>query len=203
MKKLHVKVILGSTRQGRYGDKPASWIFGELGKLESITAELLDLRDYPLPFYDEPVSPMRLNGNYSTPQIKKWSEKIKEADAFIIIAPEYNHGYTAVLKNALDHLYPEWNFKPVGFISYGSVGGARVIEQLRQVAVELQMLPIKNAIHAPIDLYMQTMTLAPDAAPELFNKFLRDGARNHLELFIGELLHVAENTRGLRSADRA
>ena len=145
-KKLKVGVILGSTREGRFGEQPARWIVGETKKRAEFDAELLDLRDYPLPFFDEPSSPFMSGTNYKNPAIKKWAEKIKEKDAFILCSPEYNHGYSAVLKNALDYVYAEWNNKPVGFVSWGGVGGARAVEQLRLVAIELQMAPIRNAV---------------------------------------------------------
>jgi NAD(P)H-dependent FMN reductase len=110
--------------------------------------EVLDLKEYELPYFDAPMSPAYVqNGEYGSDAVKAWAKKIGEADAYIIIAPEYNHGYTAVLKNALDVVYGEWNNKAVGFVSYGSVGGGRVVEQLRQVAVELQMASTRNAVH--------------------------------------------------------
>jgi NAD(P)H-dependent FMN reductase len=193
-----IQVIIGSTRQGRYSEKPAEWILNELEQLEGVEAELVDLRDYPLPFYDEAVSPMKLNGRYSKSDVTRWSEKVKQADAFIIVSPEYNHGYTAVLKNAIDHLYPEWNHKPVGFVSYGSVGGARVIEQIRLVAIELQMFPIKNAIHIPLEVYMATMGLEGAPAREIFNKLLRQGARDFAGIFLNELVSLTQCTRELR-----
>ena len=102
--KIKLQVIIGSTRQNRYSDKPAHWLMDELKNYDPVEAELIDLRDYPLPFFDEPMSPMFVNGNYSNPEVKAWSEKIKAADAYVMITPEYNHGYTAVLKNAIDHL---------------------------------------------------------------------------------------------------
>ncbi len=148
MQNIKIKVILGSTRQDRFSDKPAGWILEKVKKLEGVEAELLDLRDYPMPFFDEPVSPSMSPG-YDHPVVKKWAAKIAEADAYIIVTPEYNHGYSAVLKNALDYVYREWNCKTVGFVSYGSVLGARAVEQLRQVAVELQMAPIRNSVHLP------------------------------------------------------
>ncbi len=143
-----VKIILGSTRQNRFSDKPGAWILAEMRKKEGIDAELLDLRDYPLPFFDEPMSPAMIkNGEYPNEVVRKWALKIREADAFIIVTPEYNHGTSGVLKNALDSVYAEWNNKPVGFVSYGGVGGARSVEQLRLIAVELQMAPVRNAVH--------------------------------------------------------
>lgn len=193
-----IQVIIGSTRQGRYSEKPAEWIFNELEQFEGVEAELVDLRDYPLPFYDEQVSPIKLNGRYSKPEVTRWSEKVKQADAFIIVTPEYNHGYTAVLKNAIDHLYPEWNHKPVGFVSYGSVGGARVIEQIRLVAIEMQMFPIKNAIHLPLEAYIATMGLDGAPAREVFNKILRQGTKDFAGIFLSELVNLTQHTQELR-----
>jgi len=145
---LNIKVIAGSTRQGRFSDRPGAWILAETKTQEGVNAELLDLRDYPLPFFDEPMSPaMVKDGEYPNAIARKWGDKIREADAFIVVTPEYNHGPSAILKNALDYIYAEWNNKPVGFVSYGGVSGARAVEQLRLVAIELQMAPIRNAVH--------------------------------------------------------
>jgi len=144
-----IKIIIGSTRQGRFGDKPANWVFEAAKKIDGVETELLDLRDYPMQFLSESALPSSLKGNYSDAVVQKWAEKIKEADAYIIVTPEYNHGYSPVLKNAMDHIYGEWNNKPVGFVSYGGVGGARSVEQLREVIIELQMAPIRNSINIP------------------------------------------------------
>jgi NAD(P)H-dependent FMN reductase len=100
---------------------------------------------------------MREGGVYANPVVTSWAAKISPADAFIVVAPEYNHGNSAVLKNAFDPLYPEWVRKPIGFVSYGNAGGARAVEQLRMVAVELQMWPIKNALHLPLEIYLAAM----------------------------------------------
>jgi len=148
MNKLKIKIILGSTRQNRFGDKPGAWILEQARKKEGVDVELLDLRNYSLPFFDDPMSPaMVKDGEYPNEIARKWALKIQEADAFIIVTPEYNHGTSGVLKNALDSIYTEWNNKPVGFVSYGGVGGARSVEQLRLVAIELQMAPIRNTVH--------------------------------------------------------
>lgn len=198
MAPLKIQIIIGSTRQGRFSDKPAYWAEGELKKYEGVVPEIVDLRDFPLPFFDSPVSPLWANGQYSDPAVTKWSEKIKEADAFVIIAPEYNHGYTAVLKNAIDHLYSEWNHKPVTFISFGGVGGARAVEQLRQVVIEMQMLPVKNAIHVPISAYFAAKDLQAPVDPEIFNQPLRNDYVDHVERAFGELVKIADGTRSLR-----
>lgn len=149
MDSLKIAVIIGSTRPARFGDKPAKWIAAEAKKLEGVEVELLDLVEYPMPFFEEPMGPSQLNKKYSNDVVKKWSAKIDAADAFIMVTPEYNHSTSGVLKNALDHLYPEWNNKPVGFVSYGGVGGARAIEHLRQIVIELQMAPISNSVNIP------------------------------------------------------
>src|SRR3990167_11212542 len=149
---LKVKVILGSTREGRFSDKPGTWILGGLQGKQDIAAEILDLRDYPMPLFNEVETPSYKTKPYTDPAVVKWTAKVAEADAFIIIAPEYNHGYPGVLKNALDYAYQEWNNNPVAFVSYGGALGARSVEQLREVAVELQMAPIRNAIHMPYDV---------------------------------------------------
>jgi NAD(P)H-dependent FMN reductase len=146
MEPFKIKVIIGSTRKGRFGEQPARWIYGEAVKRKELSVELLDLRDYPMPFFDEPVSPSMAKEPYKNAAVSRWSQKIRDADGFIIVTPEYNHGYPGVLKNALDYLYYEWNKKPVGFVSYGTVGGARSVEQLREVAVELQMVPLRYAV---------------------------------------------------------
>lgn len=135
---IKIKIILGSTRENRFSDKAGNWVLEQIKKHQDVEAEILDLRDYNLPFYDE----TKENDN-----VKKFIKKIEEADGFIIIAPEYNHGIPAVLKNALDWAYEEWNYKPVAFVGYGSAGAARSIEQLRLVAIELRMIPVRNAVH--------------------------------------------------------
>ena len=146
---LTIQVILGSVRQGRQGEKVARWAVAQAAGQEHMQIELLDLKDYPLPFYAEPMSPAFLKGNYSFDAAKQWVTKIAQADGYIVVTPEYNHGYPAVLKNALDYGYIEWNKKPIAFVSYAgsNVGGSRAVEQLRLVAIELQMAPIREGVH--------------------------------------------------------
>jgi NAD(P)H-dependent FMN reductase len=144
---LKLKIILGSTRPNRFSEQAGRWILEEAGKIDGISAEVLDLRDYAMPFFNEPVSPSYKQEPYKNEAVARFTAKIEEGDAFIIVTPEYNRGTSGVLKNALDWVYQEWNNKPVGFVAYGSVGGARAVEQLRTVAVELQMVPVRNAVH--------------------------------------------------------
>ncbi|CAN5599103.1 NAD(P)H-dependent oxidoreductase [soil metagenome] len=141
---VHVKAIMGSTRQGRIGETVARWFMSVAGPRNDLSIELIDLRDWPLPFFDESKPPS--SGHYAV-EAEGWANKIAGGEAFVIITPEYNLGYPGVLKNALDHLYTEWNGKPVAFVGYGSTSaGSRSVSQLRQVVVGLQMLPLSTEI---------------------------------------------------------
>jgi NAD(P)H-dependent FMN reductase len=161
-KPLNIKIILGSTRPGRFSEHPGRWILDIAKGVKGIEPELLDLRDYLMPFFNEPASPSYKDKPYKHEAVKRWTAKVAEADAYVVIAPEYNHGYTAVLKNALDYAYQEWNNKPIAFVTYGSAMGARTVEQLRQVAIELQMAPIRNAVHMPYDVIVSASNGTPD-----------------------------------------
>lgn len=196
---IRVKVILGSTRQQRFGDKPAAWMAEEARKHADVDVELLDLRDYQLPFFDSPAAPAWSKGVYADPAVQRWADRIADGDAFIMVTPEYNHGYSAVLKNAIDSIYPEWVNKAVGFVSYGNVGGARAIEQARLVAIELQMWPIKTAIHIPPAVYLAVRNEPLPPNPDLF-KPLRDGYLDHVERFFKELLWAAHALKNARAA---
>jgi NAD(P)H-dependent FMN reductase len=145
---VEIQIILGSTREGRFGETVARWFHGIAAERQDIGAELIDLRDWPLPFFNEARPPA--SGHHAA-QAQAWAGKVARADGYVIVTPEYNHGYPAVLKNALDHLYSEWNNKPVAFVGYGGpAGGSRAVQQLRQVVVELQMAPIRNDIVMPL-----------------------------------------------------
>ena len=201
---LKVQVIIGTTRQNRFSEKAAHWIFEEAKKKEGIEVELIDLRDYPLPFFDEPVSPSMLEmmkHKYANEVVRKWTQKVAEADGYIIVTGEYNHGYPAVLKNALDYVFKQWNKKAVGFVSYGSAGGARTVEQLRQVVIELQMIPIRNAIHIPTEVYMAVMNEKIPVNPNLF-KPLREGYTDRVEIFLNDLIWNTQTLKSAREEDK-
>lgn len=147
---LNLKIILGSTRPSRFSEKLVPWLRMEVEHHKKFSFEILDLRDFPMPFYDQPISPSMIkNSEYGNEIVRAWAAKIKEADAFLVVSPEYNHSVSAVIKNAFDSVYAEWNKKTIAFISYGSVGGARAVEHLRTIAVELQMAPIRAGVHIP------------------------------------------------------
>jgi NAD(P)H-dependent FMN reductase len=139
-----IGIILGSTRPNRNGEQVARWVYDIASRRSDAEYELVDLRDYPLPHLDEPLPPAM--GQYQNEHTKAWADKIASFDGFVIVTPEYNHGTSGVLKNAIDYLYAEWNNKAVGLVSYGAVGGARAAEHLRLVAGELQMADVRQQV---------------------------------------------------------
>lgn len=170
-----LKIILGSTRQGRLSEKLGAAFKVIADKHTNLRVEIVDLRDYNLPFFNDETAPM-MRTEIKDPVVQKWSDAIKEADAFIILVPEYNSGYPGVLKNALDSLYKEWNNKPVGFVGYsgGPTGGRSALTQLQQVTNTLKMKPVPTAITIPASytlLSAQGVSLTP-ALEEQFSRML-------------------------------
>ncbi|MFD7406013.1 NADPH-dependent FMN reductase [Streptomyces sp. NPDC059866] len=139
-----IGIILGSTRPGRNGEAVARWVLEIASQRTDAEFELIDLLDYKLPHLDELVPPSL--GQYSQPHTHAWAEKIGSLDGFIMVTPEYNHSTSAALKNAIDFLYTEWNNKAVGFVSYGSLSGARAVEHLRLIAAELQLADVRSQV---------------------------------------------------------
>ena len=192
-KPLRIKVIAGSTRAGRFSDQAAVWIAEEIKKQDGVVVEVLDLLDYPMPFFNEPVSPSYKQEPYKNEAVARFTLKIQEGDAFVLVTPEYNHGTSGVLKNALDWVYPEWNNKAVAFVSYGSVGGARAVEQLRLNAIELQMAPIRTSVHIPGEQYFPVI-MGGANAQELFASLAQKA-----EAMITQLLWWAGALKNARS----
>ena len=144
----NLKIIIASTRPGRKGPALADWIFETAKKYPEFSVELLDLAVINLPFLDEPNHPKLQK--YTKEHTKKWSETISAADAFIFVTPEYNFGYPAPLKNALDFLYNEWAYKPVAFVSYGGIaGGTRSMQAIKQVLTAMNLVPVLAAVNVP------------------------------------------------------
>ena len=143
-----ISVIVGSTREGRFSEKPATWILQHLKKRERVDARLLDLRDFPMPFFDQPATPaMPGRAAYKNEVVQRWTAAIAQSDGFVFVTPEYNYGPAAVLKNAIDWVYPEWKRKAACFVSYGGTGGVRSVQQLRETMIELQVAPIRSSVH--------------------------------------------------------
>jgi|SRR6185295_16376530 len=191
MSRPKLAIIIGSIRPNRFADHPARWIEGIARARGDFDIEVLDLKDYKLPLFAEAASPAA--GPAKGEAQQRWREKIASFDAYLIIAAEYNHGATPSLTNALDHAYLEWNKKPVAFVGYGGVGAARAIEHLRAIAVELQMAPVRNAVHILLPVFMAVLREGKQLAD--FD-FLNQNAKEMLD----QLLWWANALRAAREA---
>ncbi len=138
---IRIGILLGSTRPGRKGEAVAHWVYENAKKRTDAEFELVDIQDFHLPLLDEPVPPSL--GQYSKPHTKAWAQKVASFDAYVFVTGEYSHGIPAALKNAIDFVYAEWNNKAAGFVSYGSAGGVRAVEHLRQVMAEIQVADVR------------------------------------------------------------
>ncbi len=141
---LKIAIIVGSTRPGRVGESVARWVVDLAKKRNDAEFELVDIQEFNLPLLDEPIPPSM--GNYSKEHTKQWAAKIASFDAYVFVTPEYNHGISGALKNAIDFLFAEWNNKAAGFVGYGSAGGARAVEHLRLVMAEVQVATVRNQV---------------------------------------------------------
>ena len=143
---MNVQVILASTRPGRLGERVAKWVTTAAGQQPGFNAELVDLADYDLPHFDEAISPRFNPDRHPNPAARRWLGKVAAADGYIIVTPEYNHSVPGVLKDALDFL--DWQFakKPVAIVSYGTVGGARAAQQLKQMLIEVKAAVVPEAV---------------------------------------------------------
>ena len=141
---IRIGIIIGSTRPGRNGEAVAHWVHALADTRGDAQYELVDIQDFNLPLLDEPVPPAR--GQYSKEHTKRWAAKIASLDAFVFVTPEYNHGTSGALKNAIDFLFAEWNNKAAAFVSYGSAGGARAVEHLRLVMGELMVADVRQQV---------------------------------------------------------
>jgi len=140
-----IALVISTTRPGRLGASLTNWLAAIARKRADATFEVVDLRDYPLPFFEEEIPPAFKPSQHAVAQ--RWSAKMAEFDGYVFITAEYNHSVSGVLKNALDHLFTELRRKPATFLGYGAVGGARAVEHLRHILAELQVATIKPAVH--------------------------------------------------------
>ena len=152
MSKPKLAIVIGSIRPNRFAAHAAEWIERVAVESGMFDVQVVDLKDYPMPMFAEEMSPAYAPSKDEV--AGRWQKKMAEFDAYIFTAAEYNRGPTAVLKNALDYAYKEWANKPVAFVGYGGVGGARAVEQLRLNAIELQMAPIRTAVHILFPAYL-------------------------------------------------
>ena len=195
MTKPKIAVIIGSIRPNRQGDKPAKWIADHAAARGDADVEIVDLQDYPLPLFDAAASDFWM----PTPNeiAAKWQAKLNEFDGFIIVTAEYNRSITGALKNAIDWAYKPFIKKAVAFVGYGSVGGARAIEHLRNIMVELQAVPVRHAVHIG----------GSDFIPIMMGQKSWDDTKGNFDMFVPELLDNlvwwTNATRSARQADAA
>lgn len=189
---MKLNIIIASTRPGRVGPVIAEWFAGQVRDDLGFEVELVDLAEVGLPFLDEAGHPSEVR--YLHDHTRRWSASVAGADAFVLVMPEYNVGFTAPLKNALDFLYLEWHHKAVGFVSYGMTSaGLRAVEMLKPVLVSLKMVPVHDAVSVPLRQRLDaTGVLRPD-------RVMEEAAQDLLE----ELRLLTEVLAPLRASDPA
>jgi NAD(P)H-dependent FMN reductase len=159
-----IALIIGSTRPTRFADKPAQWMLKQAQARDDMSVELVDVRDYNLPLFNEMASNLWMPSK--DPNAIKWQKKLAEFDGYIFVVAEYNRSVTGSLKNAMDQAYVEWGHKPMAAIGYGGLGAGRAIEHLRTISVELQMVPVRNAVHIGGGDFMKVHPMGANAAIE-------------------------------------
>jgi NAD(P)H-dependent FMN reductase len=183
-------VIIASTRPGRLGPSVADWFIDstrDRAKDLRITIDVADLAEIGLPLLDEPEHPS--TGDYVHQHTRDWSERVAAADGFVVVTPEYNYGMPASLKNALDYLYAEWAWKPVGFVSYGNTSaGTRAVQMAKQVVTTLRMVPIGATVALRLNEHTD-------------GDVIRPGRENLAVDVLSELTRVADALRPLRDDD--
>jgi NAD(P)H-dependent FMN reductase len=188
MTKPTLQIIVASTRPGRVGYPVAQWIRRAAEDHGAFEVELVDLVEVGLPFMDEPNHP-RLQ-QYEHEHTRRWSETVSRADAFLFVMPEYNYGFNAPLKNAIDFLHVEWQYKPVGLVSYGGVAaGTRAAQMIKQVVTTLKMVPLFEAVSIPF-----VTQFIDDEGQIVPNETMTSSATAMLD----ELVRVAAALRPLR-----
>ena len=174
-----IALIIGSTRDSRFADKPAQWMLKQMQARTDMSVELVDLKDFDLPMFNEPASNMWMPT--SDPRAVAWQHKLAEFDGYVFAVAEYNHSITGSLKNAMDQAYNEWVRKPMTAIAYGSMGAARALEHLRNIAVECQMVPIRNAVHIGGADFFRIHPLGSNEAVEVLEPMLAGTAKTALD----------------------
>jgi NAD(P)H-dependent FMN reductase len=193
--KPHIAIVIGSTRPTRFADKPAQWMLKQAQLRGDIEVELVDLRDHPLPFFDEMATNMWMPSQNA--EAVRWQETVGRFDGYIFVVAEYNHSITGVLKNALDQAYQEWNRKPFTAIGYGGTGAARAVEHLRSIGVELQMVSTHAAVHIGGGDFMTVFPMGGNKPIEEIEANLLPSAKTALD----ELVWWAKATMSAKVAE--
>jgi len=186
---IDVGIIIGSTRPGRKAEAVGKWVHEHAQQRTDARFEIVDIADYDLPLLDEPMPPTM--GKYSKEHTKRWAAKIASLDAFIFVTPEYNHGTSAALKNALDFLYTEWNNKAAGFVAYGGAGGTRAVEHLRGYMAELQIADVRAQVAFSLYTDFESFTTFKPSGPQ---------HERALSAMLDQLIRWATALKPLRSA---
>lgn len=187
-----IAVIISSTRATRFADKPADWFMEKVANHAELDFDLVDLRDQDLPFFNEMASNLWMPSE--DPRAVAWQDKLASYDGFVFIVAEYNHSITGALKNALDQAYKEWEHKPLAAVGYGGVGAARAIEHLRLIGIELQMVPLRNAVHIGGGDFMKVSPLGENAPMAE----IEDHLTGSLNAMLGELVWWTKATKAAR-----
>lgn len=195
MSKAKIAVIIGSTRDTRLAPKPAEWIFNLAKGHPELDVELVDLKSFDLPFFNEPASNLWMPSK--DPRAVAWQNKIGTFDGYIFVVAEYNRSITGALKNALDQAYKEWMRKPAGYIGYGSVGAARAVEHLRLINIELQMVPTRSGVHIGGSEFAKIHPMMGNQPISAVEEAILPSAKAMLD----ELAWWAKATRAARSED--
>jgi NAD(P)H-dependent FMN reductase len=183
---LRIAIVMGSTHTGRLNDAVARWVYDAARTRNDADFELVDIAEYHLPLLDEAIPPTF--GQYGHEHKRKWAQKIASFDAYVFVTPEYNHGVSAALKNAIDYLFREWNNKAAGLVSYGSVGGARAAEQLRLVLADVMVAAVRTQV---------TLSLFTDF--EKFTRLKPDSSRTQeLHAMLDELVAWSKALKSVR-----
>jgi NAD(P)H-dependent FMN reductase len=174
-----LQIVIASTRPGRVGPSVAAWFLDRAEKHGGFEVELIDLAEVNLPIFDEPRHPRF--GDYVHQHTKDWSATISRGDAYVFVIPEYNYGFNAAIKNAIDYLNKEWLYKPLGFVTYGGVAaGTRAMQMLKQVVSALKMVPMAEAVNIPFvqqfldsDRVLQPNDIMEKAATAMLDELAR------------------------------
>lgn len=191
-----IAIIIGSTRPGRYADKAAAWMLKQAQARDDLHAELVDLRDHPMPFFDE-KGPL-LSTPSENPEALRWQRTLERFDGFVFVVAEYNHSITGVLKNAFDQAYAEWGHKPFTAIGYGGNGAARALEQLRLIAIALRMVSTAGAVHIGGADFVVTSSMGDDKPIET----VESGLLHSAEAALSELVWWARATMAARRNEK-
>jgi NAD(P)H-dependent FMN reductase len=182
---MKLAVIIGATRTGRQTPKQAKWVANAARQMDDVEVELVDLKDYPMPFFDEPISPRYNQNRQIDPAAMPWLKKLEEADAYVFVTPEYNHSIPGVLKNALDYVTWEIQRKPAAVVSHGSAGGARAQLMLKVILSESKAVPLPT--FTPLTMTGMSEQIDDDGNLTEAGKANPRGLQQSLEAALAEL----------------